>query len=66
MKASKETIVELGRLLAGYEKEVERAMRQGRLTEQSAQTYKQHANYFFRWCKNDFEPGARNVNQTLF
>ena len=66
MKAAKETIIEMRSLLDGYEKEVERAMRQGRLTEKSAQSYVEHANYFFRWCKSEFEPGARNVNQTLF
>ncbi len=66
MKAAKETITEMSMLLDAYIKEVERAVHQGRLTEESAKTYVTHARYFCRWCNDDFEPGGRNVNQRLF
>lgn len=60
MKASKEFINELNKLLTEYENEVKAAYKQGYLTDSTARTYLLHSNNFVKWCKDDFIPGGKN------
>jgi len=60
MKSSTEFINELENLYGKYEKEIEEALKQGYLKQNTAKTYLIHSNNFVKWCKDSFEPGLRN------
>jgi hypothetical protein len=60
MKASTEFIKELENLYEKYEIEVNEALKQGYLKENTAKTYLTHSNNFIKWCEDNFEPGGRN------
>ncbi|MDP4177173.1 MAG: hypothetical protein Q8900_02385 [Bacillota bacterium] len=62
MKASAEFIKELENLYKKYEQEVNEALRAGYLTQNTAKTYLLHSDNFIKWCKDNFEPGAKNKN----
>lgn len=59
MRASQEFIKQLELLFEDYEKEVTEKMKAGILEKTTAKTYLTHSSNFVRWCRNDFEPGAR-------
>ncbi|MCQ6276009.1 hypothetical protein JMM81_13795 [Bacillus sp. V3B] len=63
MKASQEFIQQLEDLYQVYEQEVLEKMREGILEKKTAKTYLRHSGTFVRWCKDDFVPGIRKVNQ---
>lgn len=60
LKSNKEFIGEVERLFRTYEVEVNDALKQGFLKENTAKTYVLHTGNFIKWCKDDFEPGGRN------
>jgi len=60
MKSNKEFILEVERLFGAYEAEVNEALKQGFLKENTVKTYLLHSGNFIKWCKDDFEPGGRN------
>lgn len=62
MKASDEFIKELENLYKKYEQEVNEALRTGYLKQNTAKTYLLHSDNFIKWCKDNFEPGAKNKN----
>ncbi|WP_003545444.1 hypothetical protein [Desulfotomaculum nigrificans] len=43
-----------------YSKEVEELHEKGVIKEQTLLTYVNYADYFIRWIKGYFEPGAKN------
>lgn len=57
VKASREVITEIERLLREYEVAVDNARRQGLLSVKSARTYAYHSASFVRWIRGDFEFG---------
>jgi len=61
MRADRNIINELERLLEEYEIEIERKRKAGILENKTAKTYLLHANNFVRWCKGDFVPGIRKL-----
>lgn len=61
MKADRNIIAEIERLLEEYEIEIEEKRKSGILENKTAKTYLRHANTFVRWCKNDFVPGIRKL-----
>lgn len=63
MKADRNIITQIERLLEEYEIEVEEKRRNGILKDKTAKTYRRHANTFIRWCKDDFVPGERNMHK---
>ena len=60
MKTDRNTLDELERLYRLWAEEVTAAREEGRLTENTAKTYLLHPERFLRWCRGEFEPGARN------
>ncbi|GAB4273949.1 hypothetical protein [Thermincola ferriacetica] len=61
MQTNKETIKEMERLLEVYTKTIEKLEKDGLLKPSAAKTYLLHSTNFVRWCKGDFEPGAKNM-----
>ena len=61
MRANRNIIAELEKLLEEYEIEVEEKRKAGVLENNTAKTYLRHANTFVRWCKGDFVPGIRKL-----
>lgn len=59
MRADRNIINEIERLLEEYEIEVEAKRKAGILEDSTTRTYLRHANTFVRWCKGDFVPGER-------
>lgn len=53
-------IEELEILYKNYEKEVYKAKEDGFLQDNTVKTYLTHTRNFVKWCKGDFEPGAKN------
>ena len=54
------TIKELERLFQEYEQEVLTAQNSGYLQPNTTRTYLLHSGNFVKWCKDEFEPGAKN------
>jgi hypothetical protein len=54
---------EMERLLNVYADEVEAAMEQGLVSPKTTHTYLYHPHNFVRWCKGEFRPGEKNINQ---
>ncbi len=59
LRTSKEIIVEMERLYAEYEREVQARGRDGSLKYHTVRTYLPHSLEFIRWCKGEFVPGGR-------
>jgi hypothetical protein len=59
-KTDARTYGEIERLFEEYTKEVEELHEKGILKEKTMVTYITYAQYFVRWVKGDFEPGAKN------
>ncbi|MBU3130461.1 hypothetical protein [Clostridium tagluense] len=62
MNVSSEVMIEMERLFNEYEELVEEKRKNGLLKESAASTYLLHSRNFIRWCKGDFMPGNRNIN----
>lgn len=60
MKADKETLEKMDKLLNDYIGEVEAAEQEGLLSTSTARTYISHSAEFVKWCKGEFEPGSKN------
>lgn len=60
MKANAEFIKELENLYEKYENEINEALKQGYLKQNTAKTYLLHSENFIKWCKDNFEPGGKN------
>jgi len=59
MKADKNIIAKIEKLLKDYEIEIKRQRKARNLKDSTVKTYLRHANTFVRWCKDDFVPGGR-------
>lgn len=53
-------IIEFEKLYKAYMEEVNKAQVNGYLQHNTVKTYLLHSGNFEKWCKGDFEPGARN------
>lgn len=60
MKTDISTIKELERLFQKYEQEVLTAQDNGYLMPNTTRTYLLHSRNFVKWCKDEFEPGAKS------
>jgi hypothetical protein len=58
--ANMELIEEIQKLYDEYEKEVLKAKKDGLLMDNTVRTYLLHSGNFVKWCRGDFEPGAKN------
>lgn len=63
MKASADVIKRLELLFEVYEKEVSDKLSSGLIAENTAKTYLLHSGNFIKWCRDEFVPGARNLNK---
>lgn len=63
MKTSKDIIMEMTRLYNEYQQEIEALRKNGILKQSAANTYLLHSKNFVRWCKDEFEPGRRNIGK---
>ena len=61
MRADRNIIAEIERLLEEYEIEIEGRRKSGILENNTAKTYLLHANNFVRWCKGEFVPGGTKI-----
>lgn len=59
MKTDISTIKEFERLFQEYEQEVLTAQNSGYLQPNTTRTYLLHSGNFVKWCKDEFEPGAK-------
>lgn len=62
MKVNDDFSSELEKLLQTYELEVQSAKKEGLLTDSTAKTYILHSSNFVKWCKGNFKPGGRNID----
>ncbi|MEG2917829.1 MAG: hypothetical protein RR851_07865 [Clostridium sp.] len=60
MKVSSEELKRLENLLEQYHGEVNLALDNGYLKENTVRTYLLHSSNFIKWCNGNFEPGGRN------
>ena len=63
MLTSYDTMKEMDRLLGEYTKTIEKLEKDGYLKPSAAKTYLLHSTNFVRWCRDDFEPGAKNMRK---
>lgn len=55
--------MEMTRLYNEYQQEIEALRKNGILKQSAANTYLLHSKNFVRWCKDEFEPGRRNIGK---
>ena len=63
MKTDKATLEKIEELFDTYEKEVEKAERDGYLQPNTTRTYLLHSGNFVKWCKGEFAPGCKNKSR---
>lgn len=60
MKTDVTTMKEIEKLFMRYEQEVESLEKEGIIQRNTTKTYLLHSGNFVRWCRGEFEPGAKN------
>jgi len=69
-RANYQIVAELEKLFDLYEYEVERRKEDRCLKPSSAASYLTHTRHFIRWCKGEFVPGGKklqnNKNEIAF
>ncbi|MBE5954973.1 MAG: hypothetical protein E7253_00805 [Lachnospiraceae bacterium] len=60
MKTDANIMKEIEKLFMQYEQEVQGLEKEGIIQPNTTKTYLLHSGNFVRWCRDEFEPGAKN------